>query len=88
MEYTHGAEFTWEIDAKFDMPDLYKILDDEFSGWRPANQEEDFNGQTIYIVMCAVAFLTSEEASVFILKYGERFGMLPTTNLSFEIKCF
>lgn len=70
------------------MEELYHVLNTEFPGWRPANQSEDFNGQIIYVVMEAMAFATPEDATQFILKYGARFSVVPTTDLWFDIKPF
>jgi hypothetical protein len=74
MEYKYGAKWNWT--RPWDMIGLLKILDDEFPDWKPADRAEDFNGQTMDIKPGSIAFKTSEDAIQFILKYGDRFGMI------------
>ena len=86
MEYTHGVKLNWHRVIPGNM--IHDILDREFSGWKPANFEENFNGQTMHAVETAIAFKTPEDATQFVLKYGGVYGMTPTTDLWYNVRPF
>lgn len=84
QEYTHGAKYNWMRPGEYNH--LTEVLHTEFPDCKYANYVEDFNGQIIYTRETAIAFRTSEDATQFILKYGERFGMTPTTDLWYDVR--
>jgi hypothetical protein len=85
-EVMFGVDLNWPRD--YFMADLESVLDREFPGWKPANQVEDFNGQTMHVVTKAIAFPTSEDLLRFLLQYSVEYSATPTKNLRFDIEPF
>lgn len=86
MTHIPAASYTWL--KMFEPDDLTRVLNAEFPGWKDANFVEDFDGQTMYTRPLAVAFRSGEDATQFILKYGEKFAMIPSTELWYHTKPF